>query len=135
MTLRGPKLRTGRNSRPGRQTIRRESLDPPCELSKAARAEYDRLVEVLAAKGTLDRVDLSCVAECARIKSLLDLAHKGTEESIDWDKAKLVGLLSGQHRGRLRELGLTLQPSRSMVRTNAVPAERDPLEGMIKLSG
>ena len=34
-----------------------------------------------------------------------------------------------------RELGLTLMPSRSMVKTNPVPAEEDPLAKMIRLRG
>jgi phage terminase small subunit len=136
MAQRGPKPRTADNARPGhKELIRHDSLEPPCELSRAARKEYDRLLGVLRDKGTLDRVDLSCVAECARIKTLLDLAHKDAADSIDWEKAKLVGLLSGQHRGRLRELGLTTRPHLSVVKSNPVPAEDDPVAGFIKLSG
>jgi hypothetical protein len=135
MAKRGPKLRTAANAAPGRKgPIRHGARAAPSVLSRAARAEYDRLLRVLDEKGTLDRVDLSCVAECARIKALLDLAYDGTAEGIDWGKAKLIGLLSGQHRGRLRELGLTLQPSRSVMRTNAVPPADDPIAKLIKLS-
>ena len=123
---RGPKPRTACNARAGSvESIRRETVAAPCELSPAAQAEYERLLDALRSKGTLERVDLVCVAECARVKALLDRAHALVESNgLYWDNAKLIGLLSGQHRGRLRELGLTTQPCRSVVRT-PLGSERD----------
>jgi phage terminase small subunit len=135
---RGPKQRTSENSRKGTVGIvRHDTLEPPSVLSEAARVEYERLVAVLKAKGTLDRVDLVCISECARIKVLLDSAQQDAAKGIDWDKAKLVAILSGQHRGRLRELGLTTQPCRSAVRANPIGSERDrspsPWDGKLKV--
>jgi phage terminase small subunit len=135
---RGPKPRTAENARLGhKELIRHETLESPCELTEAALAEYRRLVGVLQAKGTLDRVDLCVVAECARVFGLLNHAHADIEGKPTWQQAKLVGLLTTQRRGLLRELGLTTQPCRSVVKANPVGSERDeknPWEGRLKVS-
>jgi phage terminase small subunit len=123
---RGPKVKTACNSRRGTTGIvRHATLEPPCELTPEAAKEYSRLIGVLRAKGTLDRMDLSCVAECARVAALLNAAYAGIEGKPTWEEAKLIGLLSGQHRGRLRELGLTTMPSRTMSRANPAGSARD----------
>jgi len=55
---------------------------------------------------------------------------------IDIEKVKLVNLLTTQRRGLFRELGLTLQPSRSVVKTVAkTPEEPDPIAKLIRISG
>jgi phage terminase small subunit len=140
---RGPKVRTAQNAALGhKELIRHETLDAPCELTAGARDEYERLLGVLQTKGTLDRVDLAVVAECARIKSLLDIAHASVEgitemSGADWPKIKLVGFLTTQRRYLLRELGLTTQPCRSVVRANPVGSERDDKDrwsGRLKVS-
>jgi hypothetical protein len=138
MATRGPKLRSAKNAGRGRSgLIRRESLSPPSDLTEAAQAEYGRLCDVLESRGTLDRVDLAVLAEAARIKALLDRAHAVVDVS-DGHSIKVVNLLTTQRRGLLRELGLTLMPSRSLVRTNASNSEKkeaDPLGELIRLHG
>lgn len=139
MAQRGRKPRTARNS-PDRHPglIRHGSLEPPSALDKVAKVEYGRLVDVLDEKGTLDRIDLAVVAEAARVKALLDRAHAMVEKALDPWAVKMINVLTTQRRGLLRELGLTLQPSRSVVRTNpsqSEAAEDDPVAAMIKLSG
>jgi hypothetical protein len=132
---RGKKLRTAANSdKAHAKVLRHGTLEPPSDLTGAARVEYDRLVGVLAAKGTLDRVDLGVVAEAARAKDWLDRSYK-VDGSPSLQEIAAVSKLTSQRRGLLRELGLTLIPSRSVVRTNPVPAEADPIAGKIKLSG
>lgn len=139
MAQRGRKPRTARNSSDRHSgLIRRESLEPPSVLGDAAKAEYWRLVGVLDEKGTLDRVDLAVVAEAARIKAILDRAYADVELVLDRDALKTIGAMTTHRRGLLRELGLTLHPSRSIVRTNpskSEAAEDDPVAAMIKLSG
>jgi phage terminase small subunit len=127
---RARKVKTARNSR--RSTVgfvRHETLEPPCKLTAPARKEYDRLVAVLKAKGTLDRMDLACVAECARVAVLLDAAYGSIKGEPTWEQAKLIGLLDGKHRGRLRDLGLTTQPCRSVVRANPTGSAYDDEPG------
>lgn len=134
---RGPKTKTARNTSPRhKELIRHETLEPPCDLTEAARAEYDRLIAVLSTKGTMDRVDLGVVAEAARIKDELDIAHVVFRAGRNLAGAKLVGLFTSQRRGLLRELGLTTAPNRSVVRANPVPAEKDddPVAGKIRLA-
>jgi phage terminase small subunit len=127
MSTRGPKVRTSQNSRKAPLgSIEHASLEPPCTLTDEARAEYDRLIEVLRSGGTLERVDLGCVANAARVKDLLDRAHKAVGAGIDAKKVKLMNLLTTQHRGLLRELGLTSQPSRLVFR--ATPATTGEVE-------
>lgn len=132
---RGPKTRTAANSTRG--FIRHASFAPPSELTDAAKAEYNRLIEVLMEKGVLDRLDLGLVAECARIKDVLDQAYKAVTGAPDRDTIKMIGLLTSQRRGMLRELSLTLQPSRANYKANAIAPEReaDPIASHIKLSG
>src|SRR3954469_297183 len=100
MSARGPKAKTASNSPRlgGAKVIRHETLEPPSELPDAARAEYDRLVGVLPAKGALDRMDLAVIAECARIKGLLDVLHKLAETSPDRLTISSIGMLTSQRR-------------------------------------
>jgi phage terminase small subunit len=134
MATRGPKLRTAANAgRSKKGLIRRDSFEPPSELNEVAKAEYWRLVEVLRCKGTLDRVDLGAIVEAARVKDVLDRAYAIAAKGLDMYAVRFVALLTTQRRGLIKELGLTLQPSRSVVKTNAVPAEEDPMAKLIKL--
>jgi phage terminase small subunit len=134
MSKSGPKPRTAANTANG--FIRRDAVEPPSELSAEARSEFDRLAEVLRQKGTLERVDLAVLAECARVKALLDRAYQHVADDLDPRAMKMIGALTSQRRGLLRELGLTLQPSRSVVKTNASTAqESDPLASLIRISG
>jgi phage terminase small subunit len=125
---RGPKVKTARNSRVA--VIRHETLEPPSTLTKPARAEFDRLVGVLRCKGTLERVDLGILAEAGRVKALLDQMHRNVEKDPnDWRSANRIGTLTTQRRALFRELGLTLLPSRSMIKTNPVGSDRDEEPG------
>src|SRR5262249_46399812 len=115
----GRKTRTARNSRKGSvDRIHHETLEAPGVLSSEAQAEYDRLIAVLDSKGTLDRADLSTARECARLKGLLDQANATPGGPLDLDRTRAISIHGSQHRGRLRELGLTISPSRTLIRPN-----------------
>ena len=112
---RGRKVQTALNSdkRACKELIRHETLEPPCDLTVPARSEYDRLVGALQAKGTLDRCDLGVIAECSRIKALLDRLHAFLDDALDSKVIATTTMLTSQRRG-LRELGLTTAPNRSL---------------------
>ena len=136
--MRGPKIRTPQNRRqsaPG--TIAHGTLDPPSDLTDDARREYERLLGVLREAGLLERVDLAVIAECARVKYLLDQAHEILKVHFDPKPLKMVTALTAQRRGLLREPGLTTSPSRSVIRTPQ-GSERDPNKsrwtGRLKIS-
>jgi hypothetical protein len=136
MAVRGQKLRSADNGAELTvDAINHEKLDSPIKLSKEAKVEYERLCKVLIARATIGRVDLSVIAECARIKDLLNRAHKMCDLSLDAKNVSMVRQFTAQLRGLLRELGLTTTPSRNVVRTIAksgAPAEA--IAGMIKIS-
>jgi hypothetical protein len=137
MATRGPKLRSARNARPGSPgLIRHADLTPTSILSPIALAEFQRLVGVLGSKGTLDRTDLSVVTECSRIKALLDGAYEEAKTKCDREQVSAIGQLTSQRRGLLRELGLTLSPSRVHVRPGSGldPANLDPTAAKIRLN-
>jgi hypothetical protein len=117
---RGPKIKTAANSA-GRGFIRGE-VKPTSELEPAALAEFHRLCGVLKSKGTLERVDVRVICEAARCKSELDKAYASKPGSGDLmaEKFRLsqISQLTAQTRGLLRELGLTLQPGRSVYSVN-----------------
>ena len=134
---RGPKLQKAINAPPGaRQRIQHETLDPTSDLTENARVEYDRLLTIMDNRGTLDRVDLAVVAECARIKDLLDRVCKAAETGVpERDIVKTIGLLMSQRRGLLRELGLTIKPSTTLVRSDAKsPNSGENVAKLIKLN-
>jgi hypothetical protein len=93
---------------------------------------------VLANRGSLDRVDLGVVTEAARVKTEIDrlYAEPLDGQARDSKTVGLIALLTSQRRGLLRELGMTIKPSTTMVKTTAKNGEPiDPIEGMIKLHG
>ena len=111
MPSRGPKVKTAQNSRPGSSDfIVHDSLEPTCDLTPQARLEFARLINVLRSKGSLGLVDLGGVSDLARMTDLLSGAIKAGD-------AKAVGIYQSHVRGLRRELGLTRQPSRTLVRT------------------
>lgn len=126
---RGPKPQTAQNG-PRRITrrIQHDKLEPTSALGPEATAEFFRLCDVLGNRGSLDRVDLGTVTECARIKVRLDKAY------VD-DDTKIIPLLSSQRRGLLRELGLTIKPSTTAVHAIAKSPETpsDPIADRIKI--
>jgi phage terminase small subunit len=137
MAKRGKKLSTAKNSLPGSSgRIHRKSIDPPSTLSPEAQIEYQRLCEVLESRGTLDRIDLAVVAECARIKDLLDRVQKLCGIGIDSKMISTACQLTSQRRGLLREMGLSIQPSRSVIRSDMqVPGKQsEPLAKLVKLA-
>jgi len=129
MATRGKKPKTLSNSAPP-VGLKFEDIQPTSILNAEASAEFSRLCTVLFLRGTLERVDIAVLTECARVTARLDQAYK-------LDETKVINQFTTQRRGLLRELGLTLQPSRSVVKTvakNAKDAD-DPIAGKIKLSG
>jgi hypothetical protein len=136
MGKRGPKPRNASNSGHAGRGTNAARVHPPSELTPGADAEFRRLVEVLDARGSLERVDLAVVAEAARVKALLDKAHD-VADVTDPGTIKVLNVLTTQRRGLLRELGLTLQPSRSVVRTDAraTDAEEDPVRKHLRIRG
>lgn len=138
MGRRGPKPRNAANSQGHASAEPPAHVEPPCDLSGGALAEFRRLAGVLDSRGTLERVDLAVVAEASRIKALLDKAH-GVADVTDPATIKVLNVLTTQRRGLLRELGLTLQPSRSVLRTDARTKsdgdEDDPVRKHLKLHG
>ncbi len=110
-SARGPKPKTPENSRP---TVAISGLIQPVSPLKAkGKREFGRLVSVLRRRGTLDKVDVGTITEAARVKELLDAEYASNAPDV-----KAVGLLTNLRRGCLRELGLTLQPSRATYRTS-----------------
>lgn len=110
-TRRGPKKKTALNS-PATIPIDTGGLEPTVELCPIGRAEFARLVSALRAKNLLERADVGHISQTARIKARLDKAH---EE----DDLKAIGVLSSQLRGCMREIALTLQPSKNAARPSA----------------
>lgn len=137
MAKRGPKPKTTGPALPPAATDP-ERIEPCSELTPGAAKEFRRLAEVLIALGTVGRADLAVLTEAARVKDLLDKAHRSADV-LDAATIKVVNILTTQRRGLLRELGLTLQPSRSVVHSNAKSpsdnAEDDPIRKFIKISG
>lgn len=123
--MRGPKIKTAQNSTGG-ELIRHRRLDSPSQLTEAAKGEYDRLLSILSDKGTLDRLDLALVANCARFKVLVDRASAELDYYVDDKGADKLNKLTAQWRGLMRELGLTTAPNRSVVRTNPINSTSKP---------
>jgi phage terminase small subunit len=137
MSTRGPKPKTAVNaSRKPPRALPLTKLNPPSELNAEALAEFRRLIAILDNRGTLERVDLAVVAECARIKDLLDRAHGFVDRSIDPKMIAVVTQLTSQRRGLLREMGLSIMPSRSVVKTTmkSPEATTEPVAKLIKMA-
>jgi hypothetical protein len=111
---RGPKLKTVGNTAPGVAGFIRTPMEPTSKLNAAGRAKFKRLVATLSSNGTLARVDPGVVTEAARVKAALDEIYAAGDIRTD---LKATTTLTSQRRGLFRELGLTLQPSRSAVKS------------------
>ncbi len=123
--MRGSKIRTPENRRNPRQIAIGEGVtDSPVTLTPAAQAEYERLLQVMQEFGSLEVVDLIVVANAARTKDLLDKAYEALDGGIDRLKLRSVNLLTTQHRGLMRELGLTTSPNRSVFRPKPQPESK-----------
>ncbi len=117
--------------------IGKASTASPVKLSKPARVEYKRLLGVLQTFGSLEVIDLMCVANAARTKALLDAAYKDLGGELDRLKINTVNKLTTQHRGLMRELGLTTSPNRASFRPKATGTVRDgenSWDGILKVS-
>lgn len=120
MATRGPKPKTAKNSRrKAPTTIKIDQVEPTSALAADALKEFYRLVGVLDRLRILERVDLSVVTEAARTKELLDRAYRLHEQTIDPKNVSVVTQLTSRHQGLIRMLGLSVQPSRSVVKTVA----------------
>jgi phage terminase small subunit len=110
---RGPKPKTAKNkpSKPTGPSLAGPPV-PTCTLTPIAQTEFERLVLMLDNRNTLERVDVAVITEAARVFARLCKAY-------DDDDTKVINQLTTQRRGLLRELGLTLQPSRTLVKTVA----------------
>ncbi len=129
-TNRGPKPKTSKNAPAVVAKVTGDiTWEPVVPLEGSSLDEFWRLLHQLDRRGTLDRVDMAVITECARVTGRLNQAYK-------LDETKIINQLTTQRRGLLRELGLTLQPSRSVVKTIAKdPSQADPLASKIKLHG
>ncbi len=121
---RGPKPKTIHNSAPGSAPLDRSPLEPTTNLSIEARREFDRLVASISSRGLIGRVDAGHVTMAAILAAELNaiLAENDTAANI-----KTIAQLSSQIRGLRRELGLTTQPSKSLVRPGAFAEPADAL--------
>ena len=137
---RGPKPKTAKNApRKPVETLPLAGVYATSDLTPVASKEFKRLVTLLDNRGTLERVDIAVLTECARIKALLDRAQADVDDPVgdlDKDKIRMVTALNSHRLALLRALGLTLFPSRSVVKTIAKdPSQADPIQGKIKLHG
>jgi hypothetical protein len=138
MSKRGRQLKTSRNSAKGTKGfVHHETLDSPRDLNAAAQVEYQRLLKLFQSRGTIDRFDLSQVAQLARVSEKLDRLNEQSQSGeLDYQLEKMQHMLTSQYRGLLRDMGVTLMPSRSVVRTVGQPTQNaDPIEALIKLHG
>ncbi len=137
---RGPKPKTSKNS-PARLATAPVQVEAyaTSDLTPVAQDEFRRLVALLDNRGTLERVDIAVLTECARIKALLDRAQADVDDPVGGlmpDKVRMVTALNSHRLALLRAMGLTLMPSRSVVKTIAKDSQTaDPIQGKIKLHG
>jgi hypothetical protein len=112
MSARGRKVSTPENS--PSPLVLPGPYAPISPLTASGKREFDRLVNLLRRRGVLDRVDVGHITEAARVKEFIDAecAHGASMDTKEY--ARLANL----RRGLLRELGLTLQPSRAMYRVS-----------------
>jgi hypothetical protein len=138
-TKRGPKPQTAITApATAKGFIRHESIEPTSPLNAVAMAEFRRLAKVLDERGVLDRIDLAYLTGAARTKAALDLAHEQAAEKLDMQAVRAIAMLTTQHRGYLRDMGLPLPPSRSVVHANGrrgsiVRFPDDSIESLIKI--
>ncbi len=76
------------------------------------------------------------VAACASMRANLNRVQKAMDALTepDMNSVRKLAMLTTQWRGLMRELGLTLQPSRTLLRTNpTTPHTDDPIARYLKL--
>lgn len=124
---RGPKPKTVKNSRRRLvDTIKINDLIPTADLDADATDEFLRLARVLSDQGRLDNVDVGVMTMTAQDKALMDRMNRliAREEGFPDEKHITArnGVRSKWYTG-MRSLGLTVLPSRSLVKTTAKSTE------------
>ena len=87
-------------------------LESPIKLAADEQREFDRLVEEVRRRGTLARADPQAVADLARMTCLLRRLYDAKPPDV-----KQLTATQNCVRGLRRELALSLQPSRVLLRT------------------
>jgi hypothetical protein len=105
---RGPKVRLSTVPMPAVGRV-----EAPVELSAGEQAEFNRLVERANRLGLLARNDPMALADLARAQCLLNRLYAGKAPDVA-EIAKTQNIV----RGLRRECGITVQPSRVMLRTS-----------------
>jgi hypothetical protein len=86
----------------------RPDVRPSAPLNRAAKKEFNRLADMLHRRGTLKNCDVSIITDAARLWAALNDGYAKDGLGVS-DLLKITNA----HRGRMRDLGLVLQPSRS----------------------
>ncbi len=140
MGTRGPKPKTSKNAaqRPSDE-IRINDLTPTADLSPKAMDEFLRLARTLDLQGRLDNVDVGVITMTAQDKALMDRMNELIDKERGFPDEKHItarnGVRNKWYTG-MRSLGLTVLPSRSVVKTIAKDTQAaDPIAGKIKLHG
>jgi P27 family predicted phage terminase small subunit len=146
MARRGPKARTGRNTK--QAPVSGCSVTAPAHLSDVERAEFDRLAAKLDAVGLLSKADVRTIESAARVQTLIERAaaqlsgldDEGQPVRLTETAANgtlmphpMIGVvrqLTEQHNRLMNTLGLT--PASSKMQTKSPDAEKvdDPWAGM-----
>jgi hypothetical protein len=139
MANRGEQTKTPSNSRK-RITMVPESEypEPTAELNRIALKEYKRLCRVLDSHGMLERAEPGVITSASLTKERLVSLYKNLAFGLDpkYIDSK-INAAENIYLGRLKALGLTLQPSRSVVKTTArQPVDSsDPWSNKAKIVG
>jgi hypothetical protein len=129
--MRGPKAKTKRNSRVvSFGDI--SQIEPTSPLGDIAKVEFRRLLTLLDSRGQLDRVDIGIVTAAARTKELVDELYSAINKIASITE---ISQAENLYLGRLRALGLPLQPSRTLVKTTIKEAKpgAEPIAGLVKI--
>lgn len=132
MSARGPKPQTARNRRPAAPVATPLGvIEPTSTLDVDALKHFYKLLADLDRMGILERVDITLVTEAARIKECLDRVY---EMNNPIKHAGKIAQFTCRYQGLVRMLGLSVQPSRSVVKTVAKDqTSTDPTASKIKL--
>ncbi len=137
---RGPKPKTRKNAAPRPvDAIRINDLVPTSELSADALDEFLRLARSLDAQGRLESVDIGVVTSTADDKAMLDRLNAWIAKEKGFPDEKHIASRNGvkaKWLAGMRALGLTVLPSRSVVKTVAKDPQKttSPIAGKIKLA-
>lgn len=135
MIERGPKPNTADNS-PDRapNLIRDRELLPTSQLEPEALREFWRLCDVLDQRGYLERVDLALITNAAWYKAEIDRLRGNYAKKRLRATLADINAVSERLRSALRDLGLPLQPSRVVLRTQPKSVSDDPVASRIRIA-